>query len=324
MDLENYFELSNNYAIIKSNIINYLDNNDIIDLYDLKNFIKNDIKKTLKIENIRNNKNGLAFPIGLCVDNIVAHYSPSNDGILFNSKKSIIKIDFGLHKNGNIIDLAFNYTKNEDLKILKKYSEEATEIGIKNSGIDVNVYEIGAKIEEYINSLEIEINGKKCDIKSFENLCGHKIGLYKIHDGVPFPNIDFYKKYPSKISYRMKENDVFAIEPYLTTGIGEEQNTNENYEIYSFDYMKIGSYNNIKKFITPKIYKSLPKNILKKIDNIQKKFNFLPFEKEDINIDDLLKYNLFNTYPVISDIDNSYVAQTEKNIYVMENKIHVF
>lgn len=356
MDLEKLQKTANIHHRVQDKILNYLDNQEKthIDLFLLKKFIKSEILTELYKENIfiKNPENwngrhyncGLAFPICLSVDNIAAHYSP-NKSVFFDATKSIIKIDYGLHINGNIVDSAFNYTLNEDLKLLDNYSIEATNIAIKESRIDSNIFDIGSTIEEFINSLEININNKEYQVKSFNDLCGHKIGLYKVHDNIPFPNVDVYKRniIDKSSHYRLKEGDCFAIEPYLTTGnavnvplsdeiinnnpILSQDKESKDFHIYNFDYHKIINYSNVKKHIGPTIYKeSLPKFIPKYLDKIQKKFYFLPFELSELPDNKinyfkiLLKHKLFEEHNIVADIKNSYIAQTEKNIYVGSSK----
>lgn len=344
MDLDKLQQSANIHHNVQNKILDFLENQNQnkINLFELKKFINNEIKNEFLINNfnninIRNNNFGIAFPTCLSVDNIAAHYSPNTD-VYFDATKSILKIDYGVHINGNIIDSAFNYTKNEDLLLLDKYSIEATNIAIKEMKIDTNIYEIGSIIEEYINSLELNINNNNYQLKSFEDLCGHKIGLYKVHDNVPFPNIDVYKRniINKNVNYRLKDGDYFAIEPYLTTGTGknvvidEEINNNillqdkkgKDFNIYNFNYHKVNNYANIKKYIGTNVYKKLPKNIIKYIDKIQKKFNYLPFELIDLpddkidNFKSLLEYDLFEQHGIIGDINGSYIAQTEKNVYI--------
>jgi len=48
------------------------------------------------------------------------------------------------------------------------------------------------------------------------NLSGHKIERYKLHAGVSIPNV-----YRQADTYVLKEGDVFAIEPFATTGAGQ-------------------------------------------------------------------------------------------------------
>jgi methionyl aminopeptidase len=333
MDLNKLQQSANIHHNVQNKILDFLENQNQnkINLFELKKFINNEIKNQFIINNfnnidIRNNNYGIAFPTCLSVDNIAAHFSP-NDDVYFDSTKSILKIDYGVHINGNIIDSAFNYTKNEDLLLLDQYSIEATNIAIKEMKIDTNIYEISAIIEEYINSLELNINNNNYQLKSFEDLCGHKIGLYKVHDNVPFPNIDVYKRNIINRNniYRLKENDYFAIEPYLTTGNGKNI-FNNDFNIYNFNYHKINNYDNIKKYIGTNVYKKLPKNVLKYIDKIQKKFNYLPFELTDLSEDkinifkSLLDYDLFEQHGIVGDVNGSFVAQTEKNVYITNSK----
>lgn len=51
------------------------------------------------------------------------------------------------------------------------------------TGIDMQLGEIGAEIQEVMESHEIEIKGKVYPIKCCRNLNGHSIDPYKIHAG---------------------------------------------------------------------------------------------------------------------------------------------
>lgn len=74
--------------------------------------------------------------------------------------------------------------------------------------------DIGAAIQEVMESYEVEINGKVLPVKSIRNITGHDIKQYQIHGGksVPFvKNTDQTK---------MEEGEVFAIETFGSTGRG--------------------------------------------------------------------------------------------------------
>merc|ERR1712146_314907 len=100
-------------------------------------------------------------------------------------------------------------------------SKEATELAIKNSGPDVILGELGGLIQEYIESKEIEIDNKILPIRSIYDLSGHNIAPYIIHVDKAVPNIRF------PYYERMKENEVFAIETFPTTGNGAIFNDKE-------------------------------------------------------------------------------------------------
>lgn len=49
----------------------------------------------------------------------------------------------------------------------------------KEAGIDVPLCEIGAAIQEVMESYEVEIDGKTYPVKSIRNLNGHSIAPYR-------------------------------------------------------------------------------------------------------------------------------------------------
>ena len=59
-----------------------------------------------------------------------------------------MKIDFGTHINGRIIDCAFTLSFNPRYDPLVKGVQEATEAGIKASGVDVRLCDVGAAVQE--------------------------------------------------------------------------------------------------------------------------------------------------------------------------------
>ena len=52
-------------------------------------------------------------------------------------------------------------------------------IGIKEAGIDARLNEIGAAIQETMESYELELDGTTYPIKSIRNLNGHSIAPYR-------------------------------------------------------------------------------------------------------------------------------------------------
>jgi methionyl aminopeptidase len=99
-----------------------------------------------------------------------------------------MKVDFGTHINGQIIDCAFTVTFDEKYDQLVEAVKQSTYEGIKTAGIDVRLCDIGAAVEEVMTSYEVELDGKVYGVKPIRNLNGHSIGPYQIHAGktVPF------------------------------------------------------------------------------------------------------------------------------------------
>ena len=91
---------------------------------------------------------------------------------------------------------------------------EATETGIRTAGIDVRLCDVGAAIQEVMESHEIELDGKTYQIKSIRNLNGHSISPYQIHSGKTVPIVKGGE------TTRMEENEFYAIETFGSTGRG--------------------------------------------------------------------------------------------------------
>lgn len=97
------------------------------------------------------------------------------------------KIDFGTHINGHLIDSAFTVAFEPKFENLLKATQDATYTGIKVAGIDARLSDVGAAIQEAMESYEVEIDGKVYPVKSIDNLCGHSIEQYRIHAGKTVP-----------------------------------------------------------------------------------------------------------------------------------------
>jgi len=79
---------------------------------------------------------------------------------------------------GRIIDCAFTHTFNPKYDKLLEAVQEATETGIREAGIDARLCDIGAAIQETMESYEVEIDGKTYQVKAIRNLNGHSIDQY--------------------------------------------------------------------------------------------------------------------------------------------------
>ncbi len=78
-------------------------------------------------------------------------------------------------------------------------------MGIRTAGIDARLCDVGAAIQEVMESHEIELDGKTYQVKSIRNLNGHSISPYQIHSGKTVPII---KGGEATI---MEENEFYAI-----------------------------------------------------------------------------------------------------------------
>lgn len=157
---------------------------------------------------------GMGFPTGLSLNHCAAHYTPNAGNKMVLQQDDVMKIDFGVHVNGNIVDSAFTMAFNPQYDPLLAAVKAATNAGIKEAGIDARLGEIGGVIQEVMESYEVEINGTTFPVKPIRNLNGHTILPYSIHGTKSVPIVK------SNDQTKMEEGDVFAIETFGSTGNG--------------------------------------------------------------------------------------------------------
>jgi methionyl aminopeptidase len=79
-------------------------------------------------------KAGLGFPTGLCLNEIAAHWTPNAGGKeVILQYDDVLKIDFGVHVNGRIVDSAFTVAANPVYDNLLAAVKASTNIGLKVS-----------------------------------------------------------------------------------------------------------------------------------------------------------------------------------------------
>jgi len=282
-------------------------------LKEIAILIENKIKDEIQFD-INNPLNqGIAFPVGLSLNNCAAHYTPNyNENDILLKENDIIKIDYGVHKNGIIIDSAFTLSFNSKYDEFINISKNLTQYAVSLCGVDVVLGDIGRNIEEYVKSKEITIDNKTYQLKTMSDLSGHLIAPYEIHAGKAVPNISIF--YP----LRMKEYEYYAIEPFLTTGDGYSILKTPNSH-----YMLSKNHNNVN---------NLNEDESKVCDIIKKNYYTLPFcqkwlyeLEKSINYDNILKKlekkNVVNVYPPIYDIKDSIISQFEHTIFIKEKGI---
>ena len=178
-----------------------------------------------------NIKGGMGFPTGLSINHCAAHYTPNAGNKTVLQQDDVMKVDFGSHINGRIVDSAFTMTFNPVYDNLLAAVKDATNTGIRVSvpfgmtfksdaklmeeaGIDVRVGDIGASIQEAMESYEVELKGQPFPVKAIRNLNGHDIIQYSIHGGKSVPIVK------SNDQTKMEEGEIFAIETFGSTGKG--------------------------------------------------------------------------------------------------------
>lgn len=92
-------------------------------------------------------KASIAFPTGVSLNHIAAHFTPNSDSKQDILKESdVLKVDFGSQVNGRIIDCAFTVTFDKQHDVLLNAVKQATETGLREIGVDVRLADVGASI----------------------------------------------------------------------------------------------------------------------------------------------------------------------------------
>ncbi|KAG1152964.1 hypothetical protein G6F37_000494 [Rhizopus arrhizus] len=248
---------------------------------------------------------GIGFPTGVSLNHCAAHYTPNAGDKTVLSYDDVMKVDFGVHVNGRIVDSAFTMNFNPKFDRLVEAAREATYAGIKEAGIDVRLCDIGAAVHEVYDSYEIELDGKTYDIKPIRNLNGHTIEPYKIHAGKSVPIVR-----DSNDETKLEEGEQLAIETFCSTGRGYVVEDGE-----CSHYAKSTESG----FVPLRLARA--KTLL---NSITKNFGTLPFcrryldrigeEKYLMGLRNLVDAGVVTAYPPLVDTKGSYTAQLEHTI----------
>lgn len=247
---------------------------------------------------------GLAFPTGCSRNHCAAHYTPNAGDPTVLQYDDVTKIDFGTHIKGRIIDCAFTLSFNSKYDKLLEAVKDATNTGIREAGIDVRLCDIGAAIQEVMESYEVDLDGKTYQVKSIRNLNGHSISPYRIHSGKTVPIVKGGE------TTRMEENEFYAIETFGSTGRGMVH-----------DDMDCSHY--MKNFDTPFVPLRLQSS-KQLLGLINKNFGTLAFckrwldragaTKYQMALKDLCDKGVVVAYPPLCDVKGCYTAQYEHTI----------
>ncbi|KAI0931482.1 hypothetical protein AcW1_001124 [Taiwanofungus camphoratus] len=258
-------------------------------------------------------ESGVGFPTGLSLNECAAHYSPNAGDTRVLQQGDVLKVDFGVHVKGRIVDSAFTLNFEPTYDKLLEAVKAATNTGIREAGIDVRLGEIGAAIQETMESYEVEVNGKVYPVKSIENLSGHSINRYQIHGG---KSILLVK---NNDQTKMEEGEYFAIETFGSTGRGRIVESGE-----CSHYARMVNAPHVPLRLTS------AKSLLK---TINKNFGTLPFcrryldrigeSKYLLALNHLVAQGIVQDYPPLCDARGAMTAQFEHTILLRPTRKEV-
>jgi len=243
------------------------------------------------------------FPVNISVNEIAAHFTPEAQSEVLIGERDVVKIDLGTQIDGCIGDTAFTVDLSCEQGKLLESSQSALDAAIAAMKPGVSVGEIGGIIEREITSR---------GYKPIENLTGHKIEPYLLHAGVEIPNIK------SNATYELQEGDIFAIEPFASTGSGRVADTSQ-VEIFALQ-------------ATPKLRMKYSRELLA---HIAGNYLSLPFAERWLSgvfnsrltlttaLRELLNSGALHPYPVLRDTGKGLVAQFEHTVLIEHDSAKV-
>ena len=242
----------------------------------VREYIKPGLTMTEIVETIENGtralveenglESGIGFPTGVSLNHCAAHYTPNagdttgesiiNPLLLSIIKRplvlqqgDVLKVDFGVHVNGRILDSAFTLNFEPTYDNLLTAVKDATNTGIRVSAYSFRMSSILFTMTLGIRDRRSFRRSRRCDpgdhgilrggggrkdktgfafaltdpcipmliihlVKVIGNLSGHSINRYQIHGG---KSVQLIK---NDDQTKMEEGEYFAIETFGSTGVG--------------------------------------------------------------------------------------------------------
>ena len=266
-----------------------------------KTLIKNKKKMldvTEKIESyVRKNGGELAFPTNLAVNNVGAHWTPSSKSKEVFRNGDVVKLDVGVHIDGYIGDNALTVEiETNNYKKMIEASREALNAAINVAVAGVNVGVIGHAVQDKI---------EQYGYRPIANLTGHRIKRYNLHSGISIPSVR-ERGGPS-----LSNGDIIAIEPFVTDGAG-----------------RVGGKRNSNIYHLRQIRKVRDEKATKLMIEIRDRYKGLPFAErwlheiqEDAtkNLQKLMRAGIVSYYPVLDELGNGIVSQSEHTLLITNN-----
>ena len=238
-----------------------------------------------------------AFPVNVSLNDIAAHYTSPPDDRTTVPPKALVKVDIGVQINGFIADTALTISVGKVGRGLIEAAESAHENALKIVKAGVRSSEIGEVIEKTI---------RESGFRPISNLTGHLLGQYNLHAGKSIPNVK------TRLGFTLKEGEVYAIEPFATTGEGIVDDSKYAY-IYRLTSQK--QSDQFLSYITRE-FKTLPFTSRWLIHKFSKK-----------RVQELIKRyingGLIQPYPVLIERKRGVVSQAEHTLIVKKNGCEV-
>lgn len=258
-------------------------------ILELANFVEDSIRK----------KGGEpAFPVNISFNEAAAHYTPSHNDERVIKEGDVIKVDIGVHIDGYIGDMAFTYCSEKSPLI--EASKKALDAAIKIVRPGVTVGELGTAIQETVDGMGLGV---------VTNLTGHTLSKFVFHGSPNIPNVK------NDSNYKFHEGSVIALEPFIAESNTQVKDSGTT-EIYRYAMDRPVRLTEARKVLK-----------LARDD-----WHALPFAKRwlyrhispikvALALRQLEAVGALETYPVLRNITDKPIAQSEDTIIVQDKPI---
>jgi methionyl aminopeptidase len=180
----------------------------------IRKIFENKVKEGIKVlelcEAIENEIEELggkpAFPCNIGINDVAAHYTATPEDPTVIPPGALVKVDYGVHIEGYIVDTAFSVAlSNTDKKIVEEVNRALEEV-VKGIRVGDKISRVGEIVDNV---------AREADFIVISNLHGHEIKRFNLHSGLSIPNV------PNKINARFANGMVVAIEPFFTYSFGK-------------------------------------------------------------------------------------------------------
>ncbi len=248
----------------------------------------------------KDNGFGCAFPINLSVNQQAAHYSPTvGDEVAFTDN-DVVKVDFGVARDGILGDCALTVDLSGRYQSLVEATEEALRDAISTVHAGVKVTTVGAAIEKAI---------VKRGFLPIKNLGGHGVDKHDLHSHPFIPNYD------NGDEDELEEGTVVAIEPFATTdGIGmiKESNICEIYEFAGEAPVRLPNGRTVLKIIMEQ-YQYEPFAVRWLMNDVKDRFVLYS------GIGELVRSGALVAHPMLTTVGKGIVSQAEAQVLVTKD-----
>lgn len=246
----------------------------------------------------------VAFPACLSINEIAAHASP---GFPVNTTKNgkdivpegcLIKVDVGAHVDGYIGDTAVTLDFSGENQKLIDAAKAGLAAAIEQCYTGNEVQNVSAAIENAI---------REFDFSPISNLTGHGLAHYFLHESPSIPNVK------NNSTYKLREGQVFAIEPFATPGEGFVKDA-EQVTIFRIAEQKPVRNQGARKIIS---YAS--------------SINGLPFSERWLPLDSLFKIrmafrelrerDMLIEYPALREVSGALISQAEHTVIIDDKPV---